>query len=97
MIQCHIEHLRQRARERGYTFAQVKPCIVSRDGDGIVVDETHPAYPRRRPGLGDRVEQILTGIGVTKARMQAVTGKPCGCEERKRRLNEIGARLFGMG
>lgn len=52
MISCWREHLEQRCRERGYTLDEVRPCIVSEDGDAIVVDETHASYPReRRPGF----------------------------------------------
>jgi hypothetical protein len=51
MINCHIRHLHQRCFERGYTLAEVEPCIVSRNGDEIVVDETHSAYPRPRHRL----------------------------------------------
>lgn len=39
-----------RCRERGYTLAQVRPCIVAEDGDTITVDETHKAYPMAKPG-----------------------------------------------
>jgi len=46
MISCHIKHLEARCRERGYTLDEVRPCIVSQDGDQITVDETHAAYPR---------------------------------------------------
>jgi len=52
MITCHIKHLIARCRERGYTPDEVRPCIVSEDGDQITVDETHPAYPRTpKPGF----------------------------------------------
>lgn len=41
-----------RCRQRGYTLDEVRPCIVSEDGDQIVVDVDHPAYPRHpKPGL----------------------------------------------
>lgn len=53
--------------------------------------------PEPRKGLGDLVEIGLTSIGVTKARVAAVLGHPCGgCSERQRRLNAIG-RQFGIG
>lgn len=39
-----------RCRQRGYTRDDVRPCIVSEDGDKITVDETHPSYPRPKPG-----------------------------------------------
>ncbi len=45
--------------------------------------------------IGDVVERWLTGIGITKDRVERLTrtaGKPggCGCEGRKRWLNEVG-------
>jgi hypothetical protein len=51
MIRCRLHHLEARCRERGYTLEQVRACIVSQDGDRLVVDETHPAYPRAKPGV----------------------------------------------
>lgn len=40
-----------RIHQRGYTIDDVRACIVSEDGDAITVDETHPAYPRAKPGV----------------------------------------------
>jgi hypothetical protein len=52
MITCLRSHLAARCRQRGYTLDEVRPCIVSEDGERITVDETHPAYPRTaKPGL----------------------------------------------
>jgi hypothetical protein len=96
VISCHISHLEQRCRERGYTLDEVRPCIVSQDGDTLTVDETHPAYPRARPGLGDMVAAGLSAIGVTKERVSAVVGGDCGCTKRQEALNELG-RKIGIG
>jgi hypothetical protein len=100
MIRCRLHHLEQRCRQRGYTLDEVRPCIVSRDGDQITVDETHPAYPRAKPGLGDMVAAGLSAVGITKERAQAVAAavgvKDCGCKKRQERLNELGRRL-GIG
>jgi len=96
MIQCNIAHLEQRCRERGYSLEDVRPCIVSEDGDLITVDETHPAYPRARPGLGDMVKAGLSAIGITEERVSAAIGRPCGCSERAEKLNELG-RKIGIG
>ena len=86
-----------RCRERGYTLDEVRPCIVSKDGDQITVDETHPAYPReRKPGLGDMVASALSAVGITKERVSKALGKPCGCAKRQEKLNGIG-RKFGIG
>ena len=100
MIHCRIHHLNARCRERGYALDEVRPCIVSQDGDRLVVDETHPAYPRATPGLGDMVASGLASVGITKKRVQAVASKvgikDCGCAKRQQALNEFGKRL-GIG
>jgi hypothetical protein len=100
MIACRLAHLEARCRQRGYTLEQVRPCIVSEDGDRLVVDETHPAYPRAKPGLGDMVAAGLDAVGITKERVQAVASvvgvKDCGCRKRQEKLNELG-RKFGIG
>ena len=96
MITCERRHLEARCRQRGYTLEQVRGCIVSEDGGRLVVDETHPAYPRARPGLGDMVASGLSAIGITKERVSAAVGKPCGCAKRQAALNELGRRI-GIG
>ena len=96
MISCRIGHLEQRCRERGYTLDEVRPCIVSQDGDEITVDEDHPAFPRPRPGLGDYVSNALSAVGITKGRVEAVVGGPCGCPERQAAMNAAGAKWLRM-
>jgi len=96
MIRCRIGHLESRCRERGYTLEQVQPCIVSQDGDTITVDETHPAYPRAKPGLGDMVKAGLSAVGITEERVSKAIGRPCGCSKRAEQLNAIGRKL-GIG
>jgi hypothetical protein len=52
MIQCGLRQLEVRCRQRGYTLDEVRPCIVSEDGDTITVDVDHQAYPRYlKPGF----------------------------------------------
>jgi hypothetical protein len=97
MITCHISSLESRCRERGYTLEQVRPCIVRQDGDQITVDETHPSYPRAKPGLGDMVAAGLSAVGITPERVSKALGvKDCGCKKRQQRLNDIGRRI-GIG
>jgi hypothetical protein len=96
MIRCHLRHLEARCRQRGYTLDEVRACIVSQDGGQITVDETHSAYPRAKPGLGDMVAAGLAAVGITKERVSKAIGKPCGCAKRQERLNELGRRL-GIG
>ena len=63
MIRCRLHHLEARCRERGYTLEQVKGCIVSRDGNQIIVDETHADYPHAKPGPAVGRELDSTGDG----------------------------------
>ena len=51
---------------------------------------------RSRAGLGDMVAAGLSAIGITKERVAAVTGKPCGCAKRQEALNKLG-RKIGIG
>jgi hypothetical protein len=41
-------------------------------------------------GLGDVIERALTHVGITKELVSKWLGKPCQCEERQRRLNQLG-------
>jgi hypothetical protein len=97
MITGRRSSFEARCRERGYTLDDVRGCIVSEDGDTITVDETHPAYPRPRPGLGDMVAAVLSAVGITPERVSAVTGRPCGCSKRKKALNDWGRDHLGIG
>ena len=96
MITGRRESFEARCRERGYTLDEVRACIVSEDGDTITVDETHAAYPRARPGLGDMVAAGLSAIGITKERVSKLAGGDCGCQKRQAALNELG-RKIGIG
>lgn len=48
------------------------------------------------PGLGDMTAAGLAAVGITKERVEAIVGGPCGCDERQEALNEFGRR-FGIG
>lgn len=95
MIRCRPHHLKIRAIERGYTWAEVLPCIVEHHDNGeITVDPDHPAYPRK--GLGDLVTAGLKAVGITEERVKKVTGKKeCGCAKRRAALNRLGRKITG--
>jgi hypothetical protein len=94
-------HMEAICEQRGYSLASVMPCVIRQDGDQWTIDELHPAYPRKawQPvAVGDLVERGLTAIGITKERVERWTrteGKPggCGCEGRKKWLNEAGNKV----
>jgi hypothetical protein len=71
-------------------------CVQEIRGDHALVDESHPSYPQKRPGLGDIVAAGLSAIGVTKERVAAVVGGPCACPERQAALNAAGAKWLGL-
>jgi hypothetical protein len=104
MIRCHRKQLEARCQQRGYTLDEVMPCVVEQDGDRWLIDVYHPAYPRPKVDdwkpvmVGDLVEKALTSVGITKERVERLTrtaGKPggCGCDQRKKWLNEAGAKV----
>ena len=52
MITGSRSNFEARLAQRGYTLDEVRPCIVSEDGDTITVDVDHQAYPRHlKPGF----------------------------------------------
>ena len=94
MIRCLRPQLLQRCQERGYTLAEVRPCIVAQHDDGtITVDETHPSYPHPRKGWGDHVADGLAAVGITKERVSKLVGRDCGCAKRQAALNAIGHKV----
>jgi hypothetical protein len=38
----------------------------------------------------------LASVGITKERVEAVVGGPCGCDERAAVLNAAGAKWLGL-
>lgn len=103
-MRLRLRDLLGRAVQRGYTLDEVRECIVRDYGNGwLDVDVQHAAYPRlardghtQPKGLGDVVQSLLAGMGITEAAVSAVTGKPCRCGERKRALNDLGAKYLGL-
>ncbi len=85
MITCTITNLKARCKERGYTLDEVLPCIVSEDGETIVVDETHPAYPYLRSGPGSELKLLLKDwLGVTSS-------PTCSCNAMANKMDKLGA------
>lgn len=49
------------------------------------------------PGLGDMVKAGLSAIGITEERVSKALGRPCGCQDRVEKLNELGRNYLGIG
>ena len=92
MITGHISRFEHRLRERGYSWEEVEPCVVSRDGDQITVDETHPAYPHDRGhepakpqgGPGTELKKLLAWFGITAS-------GDCSCNSRAAKMDQLGS------
>ena len=93
MISGRISHFQRRLDERGYSWDEVAPCVVSQDGDQITVDETHPAYPHARDpvpevqsvGPGTVLKEWLSWFGIT------ATGE-CACNSRAAKMDQLGSQ-----
>ena len=94
MIACHRSSLEARCLERGYTLAEVLPCVVSQDGDEWTIDVEHPAYPRvsRLPepppvpparGPGAELKKLLARVGITST-------PDCACNARAAEMDRQG-------
>ncbi len=83
MITGHKYLFQEKLRERGYTWDEVRACVVSEEGDYVTVDETHPAYPMTpkeghvppTSGVGSAMKWMLGGVGLA-------AGAGCKCKER---------------
>lgn len=77
-----------------WNFHHVIAYNLAWGGDGKVTPApsapvaASPATPKPML-LGDAVESALSFVGVTKDRVQAWIGGPCGCKERQERLNRL--------
>jgi len=49
-----------------------------------------------KPGLGDMFAAGLAAVGITKERVSAVLGKPCGCAKRQAAANRLGHKYLGL-
>ncbi|NDD53466.1 hypothetical protein EBZ39_06265 [bacterium] len=67
-IRCSLQHLRERCEERAYDFNTAAACVIemTENGENILVDTEHPAYPKKRPqpGPGEELKKLLAKIGI---------------------------------
>lgn len=67
--------------------APVVVPVVRREN--VRVEARKPAPPRKVPLLGDAVKSALSTAGITEERVSEFLGAPCGCAERRRKLNDL--------
>ncbi len=68
----------------------------SRCGRSASCDESSTPTARCLAGLGDYVANALSAVGITKERVEAVVGGPCGCDGRQAAMNAAAAKWLGM-
>lgn len=102
MITAHKNHLIARCQQRGYSLAEVMPCVVAREGDMWTVDVHHPAYPAApKPhvaGVSEPPQAPASGPGTElKALLKdwlGIQASPnCSCNARARQMDEWGPDL----
>jgi hypothetical protein len=70
--------------------------ILTEAGPWTVPDDWKEGEPLPNQGpipsrLGDVISQALALIGITEKKVSDWLGKPCGCAERREKLNALGA------
>lgn len=93
MIQCTVSDLQQRCLERGYTLEQVSQCISSKDGDVLIVDEMHEAYPRRSRLLASEITPCLPGTELHALLRDWLGIEPtptCPCRSMAAKMDRLG-------
>ena len=94
VVRCHRTHLIQRCRERGVTLRQAAPCVVSQDGEFLMVDVEHPAYPSRRRAKQQPKQPIGRGPGTEMKKLLkkfGIMASPnCSCNARANMMDEWG-------
>jgi len=95
MITTHKSNLIARCQQRGYTLAEVMPCVLSKDGDEWTIDVDHPAYPRTARemdrkrseaptfGPGTELKKLLAKVGIKSS-------PTCSCNARAKTMDEKG-------
>lgn len=91
MITGRKSSFEARCRERGYDISSAWACVLEDRGDIVVVDETHPAYPRQTAakepppssGPGTELKALLSKIGIKSS-------PTCSCNKRAKTMDENG-------
>ena len=90
MTTCDKKFLIARCKERGYSLAEVMPCVVRQiDKDLWVIDETHPSYPHSREPkppeclAGSELKKLLGRVGITAS-------PDCSCSHRAATMDQMG-------
>jgi hypothetical protein len=94
MIVCHRSNLEARCAERGYTLAEVMPCVVAQDGDQWTIDVDHHAYPRVPKAGHEQPQPIGHGPGTELSKLLKRFGieptPTCACRAKAAQMDAWG-------
>ncbi len=99
MIPLSLAKVKEVARRRPAGYVEdVLSAASSVRGDVILMpEESYVALVnkyRGTPGLGDRVQAVLSWAGITEARVSRLIGRKCKCAERAEALNRAGRAVI---
>lgn len=107
MIRGTLEAFKRTCEARGVRFEDAEACIVSRDGDMVLVDEFHQAYPWERGAAGEAMRAAVVKKLIAKAKPPAGPGhelkkllsklgiqasSTCACNQRANTMDERGVQ-----
>lgn len=83
---CFCRHPQIAVGQRSVSvkWSQCQSCDLVQIGDSVA-----PAPATKRWRLGDQVSSALAIIGITEDRVTKWIGQPCGCPERREKLNKL--------
>jgi hypothetical protein len=78
------------------SFLGDKDEVIQRDDIEIGINDINQVdSDKPSPLLGDMLSKALSAVGITEERVSTWLGRPCGCGERKQKLNSLHAWFLG--
>ena len=91
MIYCERHRVKKNASRIELCQSNIRYWNAWEEGRGPGQAPTNSTHQKKkRKGLGDAIEVMLSAVGITKERVTVWLGRSCGCAERQERLNQLG-------
>jgi hypothetical protein len=90
---CHRHNRIKDGLEHALCLARTQESMVYRfrlDTGKDLWEELQQDSPPQPAGLGDLISSAMELVGISEERVTAWLGKPCGCKERREKLNRLG-------
>lgn len=93
---CRHPQIAGRSRSVSVKWEQCQACPLASIIDSTLVQDKafpplkHSVKQAAKPWkLGDQISSALATVGVTEERVTSWLGRPCGCDERRAKLNRL--------